>query len=280
MEYTNLGRTGLSRQPAVPRHHELRAEDHRGRQLRDHGPRARARHQLLRHRQRVRLEDSARASPSRSSAAGSPRAAAAATRSCSPPRCTAGWASGPTTRACPRGTSSRPARTSLRRLQTDWIDLYQMHHVSRTTPWEEIWQAMEIAGRAGQGALRRLVELRRLAPGRRRRSRPRARHFLGLVSEQCIYNLLTRHVELEVHPGRAALRHRDHPVVAAARRAAQRRDPQDRRGHRRRAPTEGRSADALAKHRAAIEAYEKLCADLGRRPGRRGAGLAARPARR
>ena len=32
---------------------------------------------------------------------------------------------------------------SLRRLQTDHIDLYQMHHVDRTAPWEEIWQAMD-----------------------------------------------------------------------------------------------------------------------------------------
>src|SRR5829696_8296725 len=32
---------------------------------------------------------------------------------------------------------------SLQRLQTDHIDLYQMHHVDRETPWEEIWEAME-----------------------------------------------------------------------------------------------------------------------------------------
>src|SRR3954468_18498649 len=32
---------------------------------------------------------------------------------------------------------------SLRRLKTDYIDLYQMHHVAREAPWEEIWQAME-----------------------------------------------------------------------------------------------------------------------------------------
>jgi aryl-alcohol dehydrogenase-like predicted oxidoreductase len=32
---------------------------------------------------------------------------------------------------------------SLRRLQTDHIDLYQFHHIDRTTPWEEIWEATE-----------------------------------------------------------------------------------------------------------------------------------------
>ncbi|MFO7634874.1 MAG: aldo/keto reductase, partial [Caldilinea sp.] len=39
---------------------------------------------------------------------------------------------------------------SLRRMQTDHIDLYQMHHVERTTPWEEIWQAMEQLVREGK----------------------------------------------------------------------------------------------------------------------------------
>jgi aryl-alcohol dehydrogenase-like predicted oxidoreductase len=39
---------------------------------------------------------------------------------------------------------------SLRRLQTDWIDVYQMHHVDRKTPWEEIWQAMEILVTSGK----------------------------------------------------------------------------------------------------------------------------------
>src|SRR5882724_6336267 len=42
------------------------------------------------------------------------------------------------------------ADASLRRLQTDWIDLYQMHHVDRSTPWDEIWQAMETLGAQGK----------------------------------------------------------------------------------------------------------------------------------
>jgi NDP-hexose 2,3-enoyl reductase len=102
-----------------------------------------------------------------------------------------------------RGLSARhliqACEGSLRRLQTDWIDLYQMHHVERTTPWEEIWQAMEML--VTQGKVRyvgssnfagwHLVQAQESAD---------RRHFLGLVSEQCIYNLLTRHVELEVLP--------------------------------------------------------------------------------
>ena len=64
---------------------------------------------------------------------------------------------------------------SLRRLQTDHIDLYQMHHVDRATPWEEILAGDGPAGRAGQGDLRRQLELRGLAHrgGQRGRSASR-----------------------------------------------------------------------------------------------------------
>src|SRR3954467_7411972 len=39
---------------------------------------------------------------------------------------------------------------SLRRLQTDHIDLYQMHHVDRDAPWDEVWQAMNILVQQGK----------------------------------------------------------------------------------------------------------------------------------
>ena len=71
---------------------------------------------------------------------------------------------------------------SLRRLQTDHIDLYQMHHIDRTAPWDEVWQAMDIARPAGQDHLRRQQQLRRLAhragqrrAAARRLARPRQR---------------------------------------------------------------------------------------------------------
>ncbi|MGH3740517.1 MAG: aldo/keto reductase, partial [Micromonosporaceae bacterium] len=88
---------------------------------------------------------------------------------------------------------------SLRRLQTDWIDLYQMHHVDRNTPWEEIWQAMELL--VAQGKVRYVGSSNfagwHIAAANETAAR---RNFLGLVSEQCIYNLLTRWAELDVIP--------------------------------------------------------------------------------
>ena len=88
---------------------------------------------------------------------------------------------------------------SLRRLKTDHIDLYQMHHIDRATPWEEIWQAMEQLVREGKviyvGSSNfagwNIAEANSLA---------NVRHFMGLVSEQSHYNLVERTVELEVIP--------------------------------------------------------------------------------
>ena len=44
----------------------------------------------------------------------------------------------------------RALDSSLQRLQTDHIDLYQFHHVDRGTPWDEIWQAVDVAVQQGQ----------------------------------------------------------------------------------------------------------------------------------
>ncbi len=88
---------------------------------------------------------------------------------------------------------------SLQRLQTDYIDLYQMHHVDRATPWEEIWQAMDAAVQQGKVLY---VGSSNFAGWHIAQAQEAAarRHFVGLVSEQSIYNLLKRDVELEVIP--------------------------------------------------------------------------------
>jgi aryl-alcohol dehydrogenase-like predicted oxidoreductase len=88
---------------------------------------------------------------------------------------------------------------SLKRLQTDHIDLYQMHHVDRSTPWEEIWQAMEVLVQQGKVIYVGSSNFAGWHIARAQES-ARARRFLGLVSEQSLYNLEDRMVELEVLP--------------------------------------------------------------------------------
>src|SRR5512144_643209 len=89
----------------------------------------------------------------------------------------------------------RACEDSLRRLRTDHIDLYQMHHIDRLTPWEEIWQAMDVLVQQGKvvyvGSSNfagwHIAKAQELA---------KSRHFVGLVSEQSLYNLKDRTIEL------------------------------------------------------------------------------------
>src|SRR5215510_11179739 len=93
----------------------------------------------------------------------------------------------------------RACEDSLKRLQTDHIDLYQMHHVDREAPWDEIWQAMEVLVQQGKVIY---VGSSNFAGWHIAQAceAAKARHFLGLVSEQSLYNLIDRTLELEVIP--------------------------------------------------------------------------------
>lgn len=155
----------------------------------------------------------------------------------------------------------RACEQSLRRLRTDCLDLYQMHHVDRETPWDEIWQAMEQLVREGKvlyvGSSNfagwHLAQAQETA---------RSRHFLGLVSEQSLYNLNERTIELEVIPacesygiGLIPWSPLARGLLAGALEPA----------------TKGRRADEdvkkdVQKYRSRLEAYEALCRQLGERP--------------
>lgn len=97
-------------------------------------------------------------------------------------------------------TSIRGAiEKSLRRLQTDHIDLYQTHHVDRAVPWDELWQTMELL--VAQGKITYVGSSNHagwhIAQAQEAANR---RNFLGLASEQSFYNLMERTAELEVLP--------------------------------------------------------------------------------
>ncbi|CAI4033130.1 putative oxidoreductase YrpG [Nitrospira tepida] len=155
----------------------------------------------------------------------------------------------------------RACEDSLRRLKTDHIDLYQMHHVDRECPWEEIWQAMEQLVREGKILY---IGSSNFAGWHLARAQELAaqRHFLGLVSEQSLYNLHERMVELEVIPACEAYGIGLIPWSPLARGLlAGALQP----------VSSGRRADEdlrkeVETNRARLEGYDRLCAQLGERP--------------
>jgi aryl-alcohol dehydrogenase-like predicted oxidoreductase len=155
----------------------------------------------------------------------------------------------------------RACDASLKRLQTDYIDLYQMHHVDRSTPWEEIWQAMEVLVAQGKVIY---VGSSNFAGWHiaQAQEAARARHFFGLVSEQSHYNLLERSVELEVGPACSAYGLGLIPWSPLA---------QGVLAGILRKQREGRSAsertqERLQRSRAQVERYEAFCDELGAQP--------------
>jgi aryl-alcohol dehydrogenase-like predicted oxidoreductase len=157
----------------------------------------------------------------------------------------------------------RALDASLKRLQTDYIDIYQFHHVDRDTPWDEIWQGIETAIAQGKILYAGSSNFAgwHIATAQ---AEARKRNLLGLVSEQSIYNLLTRQVELEVLPAAQA---NGVGVIAWSPLHGGLLGGVIRKQNEGKRRLEGRAAETLEKHRDAIEAYEDFAAELGHEPG-------------
>ena len=156
----------------------------------------------------------------------------------------------------------RACDESLRRLRCDHIDLYQMHHVDRDTPWDEIWQAMQVL--IDQGKIL-YVGSSNFAGWHiaQANDAAAARHLLGLVSEQSLYNLMTRDIELEVLPAARAYGLGVIPWSPLQSGLLGGVLKKEQEGRRR---SHGRALEALNQHRDQIEAYENLCDKLGEKP--------------
>lgn len=164
-----------------------------------------------------------------------------------------------------RGLSARKivkqCDASLHRLQTDYIDLYQMHHVDRTVRFDEIWEAYETLVRQGKVVYAGSSNFAGwdIATANQIASQ---RHFLGLVSEQSIYHLDNRHIELEVVP---ACRHYGlgilpwSPLGGGLLGGALKKHTEGRRNN------EGFIKKVEGK-RQQLEQYESLCKELSEEP--------------
>ncbi|MCX4526503.1 MULTISPECIES: aldo/keto reductase [unclassified Streptomyces] len=159
----------------------------------------------------------------------------------------------------------RAVDASLKRLNTDHIDVYQFHHVDRQTPFEEIWQAIEVLVQQGKILYAGSSNFPGWKIAQANETAARTGR-LGLVSEQCLYNLAERRAEMEVLPAAEAYGLGVIPwsplhgglLGGAIRKAAE-------SGR----TASGRSADALANSavRSQVQAYEDLLAKHGLEPG-------------
>jgi aryl-alcohol dehydrogenase-like predicted oxidoreductase len=155
----------------------------------------------------------------------------------------------------------RACEESLRRLQTDHIDLYQMHHIDRETLWEEIWQAMEVLVQQGKVIY---VGSSNFAGWHiaQAQGAAKSRHFMGLVSEQSLYNLNARMIELEVIP---ACKHFGLGLIPWSPLAGGLLGGVLEKIERGRRASEG-VQKALEKHHDQLQQYEDFCREIGEKP--------------
>ncbi|MGW1117652.1 aldo/keto reductase [Streptomyces tanashiensis] len=159
----------------------------------------------------------------------------------------------------------RAVEASLKRLGTDYIDLYQFHHVDRSTPFEEIWQAVDVLIQQGKVLYAGSSNFPgyKIAQANEVAAR---RGSVGLVSEQCLYNLFERRAEMEVIPaaqeyGLGVIPWS--PLHGGLLGGVLKKETEGKRR------TEGRAATTLADLavRAQLQAYEDLLDKHGLQPG-------------
>ncbi|MFR9790599.1 aldo/keto reductase [Streptomyces sp. MB22_4] len=160
----------------------------------------------------------------------------------------------------------RAVDASLRRLRTDHIDLYQFHHIDRNTPFDEIWQAVDALVQQGKILYAGSSNFPGYKIAQANETAARRGGSLGLVSEQCLYNLAERRAEMEVIPAA-----REYglgvipwsPLHGGLLGGVIKKEVQ---GGRR---ASGRAADTLADPaaRARIQSYEDLLDKHGLEPG-------------
>lgn len=93
----------------------------------------------------------------------------------------------------------RHVEASLKRLQTDHLELIQMHKADPVTGWDEIWEAFEGLVRSGKvdyvgSSNHDAWQIMKAQEEARRRN------FMGLANEQHLYTPLSRSAELELLP--------------------------------------------------------------------------------
>jgi aryl-alcohol dehydrogenase-like predicted oxidoreductase len=150
---------------------------------------------------------------------------------------------------------------SLRRLQTDYIDLYQMHHIAREISWEEIWQGFEQLFTSGKIVYNGCSNFAGWHIAKACEA-AKQRNYLGLVSEQSLYNIMERTIELEVIP---ACQHYGlglipwSPLWGGLLGGVLKKTSKGRRA----SPGVQKRLEEV---RPKIEAYEALCAEIGIEP--------------
>ena len=179
---------------ALPRHDDVRRlGQHRPRRLDPHHPRARSTPAST---SSTPPTSTRPASPRRSSAR---RSRAAATTSSWPPSSSCRWATTPTAAAARAAGSSQAVEDSLRRLGTDWIDLYQVHRPDPDTDVDETLGALTDLVRQGKV---RYIGSSSFSAGEIVEAQwaARDRRLERFRTEQPPYSLLVRGIELDVLP--------------------------------------------------------------------------------